>query len=83
MSGDYEHAGRVAKARKLADALRLRGTSAAEAATLSAPERNALARAAGIRVPSDLTWQYVVADVRLREMLTSIGTATNQEFTAL
>lgn len=83
MAVDYEHAGRVAKARALADVLRLRGAVATEAMCYSAAERAAVAAQAGKRAPSDLTWEYVVADLRLRELLEGVAAAADQDFVGL
>jgi len=80
---DYEHAGRVAKARVLADTLREMGVTSAEAATYDDDERKAAAAAAERKVPSAATWEMVVADLRLRERLAHVTPATNDEFAGL
>jgi hypothetical protein len=55
-----ETTARSAKATAIADALRQCGVGGPEAAVLDQPVRDQVARAAGQRSPSDLTWTLVV-----------------------
>jgi hypothetical protein len=80
---DYEHAGRVAKARILADTLRGLGVTSAEAATYDPDQRKATSLEAGRRAPSEDTWAMVVSDLRLRERLEHVTAATDDEFAGL
>jgi hypothetical protein len=80
---DYEHAGRVAKARILADTLRGLGVTSAEAATYDETARKATSAEAGRRTPSQATWEMVVADLRLHERLAKVTAAEADEFAGL
>ncbi len=56
----YEITARARKASKLADVLILHGATSAQAAGLPSEYRLATATLAGVRPPSDTTWEEVV-----------------------